>query len=89
MNYNKFEIPQRTEIFVSIGYEIQAELSILGETEKAYHIIYATPIKKGYTSRTKFNDILMWVPKSIWNNDKYFVKNEKEEMFFNKPSWIK
>ena len=98
MTYKKFKIPERTETFIAVTYEdgdgtldfnIDREISILGETEKAYHIVYSIPIKKGYTQSVSFRDVLLWIPKSIWDNDKYFVMNHKEQRFFQKPVWIK
>tara|TARA_R100000231_G_scaffold46912_1_gene40351 strand:+ start:26 stop:292 length:267 start_codon:yes stop_codon:yes gene_type:complete len=88
MSYKKFKIPERTETFISVGYNIDREISILGETDKAYHIVYSIPIKKGYL-RKSYRDVLLWIPKSIWDNDKYFVMNHKEQRFFQKPVWIK
>ena len=89
MTYKKFKIPERTETFIAVGYNIDREISMLGETEKAYHIVYSIPIKKGYTQSVSFRDVLLWIPKSIWDNDKYFVMNHKEQRIFQKPVRIK
>ena len=44
MTYKKFKIPERTETFIAVGYNIDREISILGETEKAYHIVYRSVV---------------------------------------------
>ncbi len=89
MTYKKFDIPERTETFITVGYNVEREISILGETEKAYHIVYSIPIKQGYTKAASSKDVLLWIPKSIWDNDKYFVMDHKEQRFFQKPVWLK
>ena len=86
--YNKFENPIRTEIFKSVGYDINSEISIIGETEKAYLISYNKPIKKGVGVST-YNCVTNFIPKSIWNNDKYFVNDHTGQRYFEQPIWLK
>tara|TARA_R100000951_G_scaffold112462_1_gene112844 strand:+ start:1702 stop:1965 length:264 start_codon:yes stop_codon:yes gene_type:complete len=85
--YTKFEKPIRTEIYKSVGYNVKSEISILGETEKAYLICYNKPIKKGVGVST-YNYATQWIPKSIWDNDKYFVDDYKGQKCFEQPTWI-
>jgi len=88
MSYTKFKEPIRTEIFTSVGYDVNSEISILGETEKSYLIVYSKPIKKGYGISSR-QDITKWIPKSVWENDKYFVLDHNDQRFFNIPLWLK
>lgn len=88
MSYKKFERPIRTEIFITVGYDIHSEISMLGETEKAYLICYNKPLKRGW-GRSTYNEITEWVPKSIWDNEKNFVNNHYGERYFNRPIWLK
>lgn len=85
--YKKFENPVRTEIYKSVGYDVQSEISILGETEKAYLICYNKPIKKG-VGVSAYNAITQWIPKTIWKNDKYFVDDHKGQRCFEQPIWL-
>jgi len=87
MAYKKFDSPIRTETYVSYAYDQQAEISILGETEKAYLIVYCQYKKNGYGLKTG-NDVTMWIPKSIWDNDKYFCVDHKNDRYFEKPVWL-
>lgn len=84
----KFEKPIRTEIFKSVGYDVQSEISILGETEKAILICYNNPVKRG-AGRSSYSDTTQWIPKTIWDNDKYFVNDHNGNKFFNQPVWLK
>lgn len=86
--YKKFEKPVRTEIYKSVGYDVQSEISILGETEKAYLICYNKPSKRGVGVST-YNDKTQWIPKSIWDNDKYFVNDHTGQRYFEQPIWLK
>ena len=85
--YKKFDKPIRTEVYKIIGYEIESEISILGETEKAYLICYNKPIKRGSGIST-YNDTTQWIAKIIWDNDEYFTENHKGERIFNEPYWM-
>ena len=87
MAYTKFDSPIRTETFVSYAYDQQAEISILGETEKAYLIVYCLYKKNGY-GRKIGKDVTMWIPKKIWDNDKYFCLDHKGDRYFEKPVWL-
>lgn len=86
--YTKFKKPIRTEIYKSVGYNVKSEISILGETEKAYLICYNKPIKRGAGIST-YNDVTKWIPKSIWDNDKYFVDDYRGQKYFRQPCWLK
>ena len=88
MSYKKFDRPIRTETFITVGYNVEREISVLGETEKAIHIVYNVPIKQGYTKAAKLQDVLLWIPKSIWVDDKYFVNDHKGQRCFIRPIWL-
>lgn len=86
--YKKFENPVKTEIFKTVGYDVNSEILIIGETEKAYLISYNKPIKRG-VGKSTFNNKTQWIPKSIWNNDKYFVNDYLGQKYFEQPIWLK
>lgn len=86
MSYTKFEKPVRTEIKILVGWQEFSDVAILGETEKAYLIAYNKSAKDRNTGR--FIDRTQWVPKSIWNDDKYFEPYRKGGMIFNRPNWL-
>ena len=88
MSYKKFERPIRTETFITVGYNVEREISVLGETEKSIHIVYQTPFNPYMPKSSKFKDVLLWVPKSIWDNDKYFVNDHKGQRCFIRPVWL-
>ena len=88
MSYKKFEKPVKTEIQMLVGYQEFSDIFILGETDKAYLIAYNKPYKRGSGISTH-NEVTQWIPKSIWDADKYFDNHSNGNIIFNKPMWLK
>lgn len=88
MSYLKFENPINTETQVLVGYQEFSEIFILGETEKAYLVAYNKPYKKGVGVST-YNEVTQWIPKKIWNDEKYFENHSNGDLIFNRPVWLK
>ena len=89
MSYKKFDNPVRTDIDILVGFQEFSEITILGETEKAYLIAYNKPYKRGAGIST-YNEVTRWIPKSIWDDDKYFeINSTNGSMYFKNPAWLK
>jgi len=85
--FKKYKKPERTEVYISTGFNKMSEISILGETAKAYLIAYTKYIPQGYTKPAKANEYTYWIPKSIWDNDKWFYTDYTNTMFFTIPEF--
>ena len=65
---NKYERPIRTGVY----YQNCNTISIMGETEKAYFIIYSYDDRRGTSKKIDKVEVERWIPKSIWDNSKNF-----------------
>ena len=83
----KFETPIRTEIIDINGFEI----SIIGETEKAYLVILSKSVRKGTSKFFERKEIEKWIPKSVWDNDNNFIQQAENssQIIFNTPYFLK
>lgn len=82
----KFETPIRTEIIDTNGFEI----SIIGETDKAYLCMLGKSVRKGTSKYFERKVIEKWIPKSVWDNDKNFLEHSEDssQIIFNTPYFL-
>lgn len=66
----KFDKPIRTQI--TWNYDVDSEISILGETEKAILVIYSFSIRRGTSKSYDTKSVEKWIPKSVWDNPRNF-----------------
>jgi hypothetical protein len=86
-NMKKFKTPIRTEIVDTYGFEI----SIIGETKKAYLVILSKSVRKGTSKFFKRKEIEKWIPKSVWDNDNNFMQHSENssQIIFNTPYFLR
>ena len=87
---NKYERPIRTGVY----YQNCNTISIMGETEKAYFIIYSYDDRRGTSKKIDKVEVERWIPKSIWDNSKNFKEIPYQgvgdmQTHFNPPIWFK